>query len=158
MKARRAVMPGAKEFKQAAIAYVALKLVIIFLTANYVHCSSCGDTTFLRQAIHLILFSHFLWAGMRITSLTIGLACVARGTAYLINYFFKTTFLLYLPITGTKLSVLNEGVAGNSVFILNSILLFAIAGMIFRAVKARSVVSVEEEIAEEHEGLAVNSY
>lgn len=145
MKERRAAMPGASEFKQAAIVYVALKSVIIFLTANYIHCATCGDTTFLRQAIHLILFSHFLWAGMRLTSLTIGLACVARGIAYMVNYFFKTTFLLYLPITGTKLSVLNEGAAGNSIFLVNSLLLFAIAGMIFRAVKARSSTSVEEE-------------
>jgi len=137
MRARRAVMPGKKEFQQAAVVYVVLKLIMIAGTYAYVSCPECGPTTFMRQAIHLALFTHFIYAGMRITSATIGFICLVRGGAHLVNFFFKTTYLLYLPITGTTLTLMSENEAGNYFFLLNGFFMFVISAMIFRAVKAR---------------------
>jgi uncharacterized membrane protein len=136
-------MPGKKEFRDAAVVYVVLKLIMVAGTYAYVSCPECGPTTFMRQAIHLALFTHFIYAGMRITSATIGIICLVRGGAYLLNFFFKTTYLLYLPITGTTLTLMTESGAGNFFFLLNALVMFVIAGMIFRAVKARGFDRVE---------------
>lgn len=144
-------MPGKKEFREAALVYVALKLVMIAGTYAYISCPECGPTTPMRQLIHLALFTHFIYAGMRITSATIGLICLVRGGAYFLNFFFKTSYLLYLPITGTTLTLMSESGAGNYFFLLNGFFMFAISGMIFRAVKARGFSRVEvPEPAEVH--------
>lgn len=147
MRKRRARMSGKKEFKQAAVAYALIKLVIVFLTIKFVSCNGC-DTQLLRHAVHLIIFTHFIWAGMRITSTVIATICIARGTAYMVNFFFKTTLLLHLPITGQDLALFTEEGAGNWVFALNALLMYAIAAMILRAVKARLKGRVEEVVAE----------
>ncbi|MEE8484363.1 MAG: hypothetical protein V3S46_07170, partial [Nitrospinota bacterium] len=135
--------PAKKEFRQAAVAYFFIKLAIIFLVYDYVSCAGCQDTQFIRHTVHLVLFTHFIWAGMRITSTVIGAISVVRGTAYMINFFFNTGYLLHLPITGSSLILLHENSAGNWVFVVNALLMFAISAMVFRAVKAARKTSAQ---------------
>lgn len=135
MRDRRAKIKGKREFKQAAFAYMGLKVANIVLTYIFVSCNGCGNTQLLKQGIHLLLFSHFIYVGMRITSSIISLICLIRGTAYLINFFFKTTYFLYLPVIGTNIMVLQEEGATNWVFLVNTLLMYSISIMIFRAVR-----------------------
>lgn len=137
MRDRRAKIKGKREFKQASFAYIGLKIAIIVLTYIFVSCNGCKNIQFIRQGIHLLLFSHFIYAGMWITSLIISLICLIRGTAYLINFFLKTTYFLYLPVTGTNLTILQEEGAGNWVFLVNMLLMYSISIMIFRALRVR---------------------
>ncbi len=141
MRQRRETVPAKKEFRQAAVAYFFIKLAIIFLVYNYASCAGCQDSQFIRYAVHLVLFTHFIWAGMRITSAVIGAICVVRGTAYMINFFFNTGYLLHLPISGSSLILLYENGAGNWVFVVNALLMYAIAALVFRAVKAARTTS-----------------
>lgn len=136
MRDRRAKIKGKREFKQAAFSYMGLKVATIVLTYIFVSCNGCGSTQFLRQGIHILLFSHFIYAGMRITSSIISLICLARGTAYLINFFFKTTYFLYLPVISTNVTILQEEGAGNRVFLINALFMVSISIMIFRALRA----------------------
>lgn len=151
MREKRAKMKGRKEFKEAAQVYIALKVLIIVLTYIFVSCSSCEYKQFIRQLIHLILGSHFIYAGMRITSSIIGIASLFRGTTYIINFFFKKTFLMNLPITGMQLFVFKEEGAGNWFFLVNGLIFFIIAGMIWRAVrltfKGRETMEIGDELS-----------
>jgi len=135
MKARRDVMPAKREFRQAAFAYLLLKSIIILLTVKFLACPNCGTASITRQAFHLALGAHFLFAGMPITSFVVSIFCLMRGFAYFVNFFLGTAFYMTLPVTGTRLSLLQENGAGNWFFMINAILLFVIAGMIIRAVK-----------------------
>lgn len=145
MKARRSKIKGLKEFRQAAISYFLIKILIILLVYEYVSCPGCEDTQFIRHAVHLVLFTHFIWAGMRITSSVIAVISAVRGTVYVINFFFKTSYFLYLPVTGTSLALFNEDGAGNFVLLVNAFLMYLAAGMIFRALKAGSETGATEE-------------
>ncbi len=129
-------MRGKKEFLQASVVYFVLKLLIIAVTSAFVTCGDCS-TSLLRHVIHLALFTHFIYAGMRITSSIIAVACIFRGGAYLVNFFAGTGYLLELPLTGSSLAVMQESGLGHSVFFINAVLMFAMAGMIIRAVMAR---------------------
>jgi hypothetical protein len=135
MREKRAKMKGKREFKEAAIVFIVLKVFIIALTYMYISCSGCENKQLIRQLFHLVLGSHFVYAGMRITSSIIGIVSLFRGTTYIVNFFFKKTFLMTLPLTHMQLSVLKDEWAGNWFFLINGVILFIVAGMIWRAVR-----------------------
>lgn len=130
-------MKGQKEFKQAALWYMGLKVGLIGLTYLFMECRGCEGSNASRQLLHLVLTSHFIYAGMRITSSIIGFICFFRGLSYALNFFMKKTFLLSLSLTGMSLAVLEERGGGNWLFLVHSVIMLFVAFMIFRAVRAR---------------------
>lgn len=138
MRAKRAGMKAKEEFRQAAFAYMGLKTAIMVLSYAFLPCPDCEYTQFIGKAVHLLLFSHFIYAGMRITSAIIGFICLFRGAAYMANFFYQKTFLLSLPVTGAVLEVLRKEGSGHWVFLVNGFLMFLIALFILRAALASS--------------------
>ncbi|MFQ5560508.1 MAG: hypothetical protein ACE5FU_07995, partial [Nitrospinota bacterium] len=69
MRERRRTMKGGREFKQAAFTYMGFKILLLLLTYYFLDCAGgCETSSYIRPFIHMVLFSHFIYAGMRITS------------------------------------------------------------------------------------------
>ena len=154
MRAKRARRKGKEEFSQAAFVYMGLKTVIMVLSYGFFSCHGCEYTQFIGKGLHLLLFSHFIYAGMRITSSVIAIICLFRGLAYMVNFFYKKTFLLSLPLTGTSLAVLSDKGFGSWVFLINGFFMCLIALFICRALRASFIgAGMKETIDKSTTGL-----
>jgi len=133
MKERRARMEGKEEFTQAALTYLGLKALIIVLTILFVTCVECESPRIMLRIFHILLFSHFIYAGMRIASLVIAIICFVRGIFSLINFFLQKTFLVTLPLWGKSVLIFHESGYENWVLPVNGLFLFVITIMVMRA-------------------------
>ena len=139
MRERRSRMKGRDQFRQAALAYAGARVTIITLTLLFISAHGFTTAHLLRLALRILIISHFMYAGMKITSGIVALLCLTRGAMYAANFFINTGYSITFPISGANLELMWNNGAGNPALLVNALLMFAVVAMITRAlIAARS--------------------